>query len=476
MDTFHNLQRITPTGNTGEWKTVQLGNVVDFSPRFGKDELADDSLASFIPMKCVEEENGRFESLGDRKVSEVRKGYTPFRDGDVIFAKVTPCMENGKAAVLKGLTNGVGFGSTEFFALRPKNGLEANYLFHFILQSNFRRDAARNMTGAVGLRRVPKSWLEQQMIPLPDPDEQRRIVAEIEKQFTRLDAGVAALRRVQANLKRYRAAVLKAACEGRLVPTEAELHRQLKTKKSKLETGIELLARVLAERRQNSTTQGKYKEPVTPDTSALPSLPEGWTYASVEQLGFVQLGRQRAPQHHSGKFMRPYLRVANVFEDRIDLRDVKEMNFTPKEFEVFQLKPNDILLNEGQSLELVGRPAIYRGELPGACFTNTLVRFRPCASLNVKFAFSVFRAFMHSGRFQKIAKWTTNIAHLGADRFAKLAFPLPPLAEQTRIVAEVERRLSVVEELETVVSANLQRATRLRQSILQKAFTGGLCL
>ena len=83
---------------------------------------------------------------------------------------------------------------------------------------------------------------------------------------------------------------------------------------------------------------------------------------------------------------------------------------------------------------------------------------------------------MHSGRFQKIAKWTTNIAHLGADRFAKLAFPLPPLAEQTRIVAEVERRLSVVEELETVVSANLQRATRLRQSILQKAFTGGLCL
>jgi type I restriction enzyme S subunit len=172
--------------------------------------------------------------------------------------------------------------------------------------------------------------------------------------------------------------------------------------------------------------------------------------------------------------MRPYLRVANVFEDRLDLSDVMEMNFTPKEFETFKLKPNDILLNEGQSLDLVGRPAIYKGELPGACFTNTLVRFRPCASLNVKFALSIFRAFMHSGRFQKIAKWTTNIAHLGSDRFAKMAFPLPPLAEQTRIVAEVERRLSVVEELEALVSANLQHATRLRQSILQKAFTGEL--
>ena len=89
----------------GRKKVVPLGEIVDFNPRFAKDELSDDSLASFIPMKCVEEESGRFQPLGDRKVAEVRKGYTPFRDGDVIFAKVTPCMENGKAAVLKGVNS-----------------------------------------------------------------------------------------------------------------------------------------------------------------------------------------------------------------------------------------------------------------------------------------------------------------------------------------------------------------------------------
>src|SRR5207248_3532008 len=133
----------------GVWKTMLLGEVIDFNPRFGKDEFADDSLASFIPMRCVGEESGRFESLGDRKVAEVSKGYTPFRDGDVLFAKVTPCMENGKAAVMSRLTNGIGFGSTEFFALRPKEELEAKYLLHFILQKSFRREAARNMTGAV---------------------------------------------------------------------------------------------------------------------------------------------------------------------------------------------------------------------------------------------------------------------------------------------------------------------------------------
>ena len=194
----------------------------------------------------------------------------------------------------------------------------------------------------------------------------RRIVAEIEKQFTRLEAGVAALRRVQANLKRYRAAVLKAACEGRLVPTEAELSRtQPSTKNSQpaYEPASKLLARILTERaKTNWQGRGQYKEPAAPDTANLPNLPEGWSYVSVETVGFVQLGRQRAPKHHAGANMRPYLRVANVYEDRIDLSDVKEMNFTPEEFEIFRLKPNDILLNEGQSLELVGRPAIYRAD------------------------------------------------------------------------------------------------------------------
>ncbi len=100
--------RVSPRGASPErakegWRTVALGEIVEINPRPGGDEFNDDLLASFIPMKCVEEESGRFQPFGDKKVAKVRKGYTPFRDGDVIFAKVTPCMENGKAAVLKGL-------------------------------------------------------------------------------------------------------------------------------------------------------------------------------------------------------------------------------------------------------------------------------------------------------------------------------------------------------------------------------------
>ncbi|MCL4872356.1 MAG: restriction endonuclease subunit S, partial [Anaerolineae bacterium] len=219
----------------------------------------------------------------------------------------------------------------------------------------------------------------------------------------------------------------------------------------------------------------KYQEAVgVGDTAVLPDLPDGWVWARVEQTASVQLGRQRAPKHHNGPYMRPYLRVANVFEDRIDTTDVLKMNFSPQEYETYRLEYGDILLNEGQSLELVGRPAIYRNEVPGACFQNTLVRYRAYEGILNKFSLIVFLAYLNTGRFQKIAKWTTNIAHLGASRFAELEFPLPPLAEQKRIVAEVERRLSVVAATEQAIATNLARAERLRQSILHRAFTGQL--
>lgn len=329
--------------------------------------------------------------------------------------------------------------------------------------------------GGAGLAHITKGRFEESRLPVPSMVEQEAVVAEVDAQLTKLEVGGKSLTRVQVNLKRYRAAVLKAACEGRLVPTEAELARQA-GRPGDFESGQALLARILEERRRSwkGKGKGKYKEPVGPVVAGLAELPPGWTYAAVEALGDVQLGRQRAPKHHTGTHMRPYLRVANVYEDHLDLVDIKEMNFTPAEFETFGLDPGDILLNEGQSLELVGRPAIYRGELPGSCFTNTLVRFRPTSALDVGFALTAFRSFLHSGRFRRIARWTTNIAHLGADRFAKMAFPLPPLAEQVRIVEEVERRLSVVAELEAAVEAGLRRGANLRQSILHRAFSGPL--
>lgn len=160
-------------------------------------------------------------------------------------------------------------------------------------------------------------------------------------------------------------------------------------------------------------------------------LPDGWELRRTDEVGDVQLGRQRSPSHAAGPHMRPYLRVANVFDGYIDYSDVLEMNFTPSEYKVFSLRVGDILLNEGQSLELVGRNSVYGG-LSGMCFQNTLVRFRP-RLVTSEFSRAVFKYWFDSGVFRRIARQTTSIAHLGADRFAALPFPVPSAWEQRRI-------------------------------------------
>jgi type I restriction enzyme S subunit len=164
----------------------------------------------------------------------------------------------------------------------------------------------------------------------------------------------------------------------------------------------------------------------------------------------------------------------NVFEDRIDTEDIMKMDFSPEDFERYRLEPGDILLNEGQSRELVGRSAIYRGEVPGACFTNTLVRFRPDAPIESDYPQIVFLGYLKTGRFQQIAALTVNIAHLGAGRFADMEFPLPPLEEQAEIVRRARGALDGIARLEQGLHANFADLDQLDQAILAKAFRGEL--
>jgi type I restriction enzyme S subunit len=172
--------------------------------------------------------------------------------------------------------------------------------------------------------------------------------------------------------------------------------------------------------------------------------------------------------------MVPYLRVANVFEDRIDVTDVMEMHFSDDEEETFKLHSNDILLNEGQSLELIGRSAIYRDELPRACFTNTLVRYRSEDGVVPEYAHILFLHYMNSGRFRKIAAITTNLAHLGAGRFSDIEFPLPSTAEQMGIVSRLFEQLAKLQDQQAAISHGLKQAAAQRKNILKAAFSGQL--
>jgi Restriction endonuclease S subunits len=196
-----------------------------------------------------------------------------------------------------------------------------------------------------------------------------------------------------------------------------------------------------------------------------------WPRCRVDQAGEVQLGRQRAPKYQTGKWTRPYLRVANVFEDRIDISDLLSMDFDNREFETYRLKDGDILLNEGQSTELVGRPAMWRNEKEGCCFQNTLIRFRGFPDKVVpEFALAVLLSNFRSGEFSKISSKTSNVAHLGAGRFSGMPFPLPPISLQRAFAA----RVAGIRAMAPNQVSSRRRLDNLFQSLLYRAFRGKL--
>ena len=296
-------------------------------------------------------------------------------------------------------------------------------------------------------------------------------MAETETQFTRLDASVAALRRAQANLKRYRASVLKDACEGRLVPTEAELAR---SEGREYEPAAVLLEWILAERRARWESQekrrGKDKEPSAPDTSALPQLSEGWVWIALGQCFDVYVGatpRRNREDYWNGE-------IAWVSSGEVSFKRITETRETItteglKNSSTDLHPPGTVLLGmigEGKTRGQVSILDIY------ACNSQNSAAIRVSeAGASPEFVY-----YYLWGQYRETRQIGSgnNQPALNKSRVQEIFLPLPPLAEQRRIVAEVERRLSAVQQAEATVEASLARAERLRQSILKQAFSGRL--
>ena len=356
-------------------------------------------------------------------------------------------------------------------AIRTERGIPSKYILYAMRATE---EELRAKSTGTTFEAIRGNDLRSHPLPLPPLPEQRRIVAEIEKHFTRLDASIDALKRVQANLKRYRASVLKSACEGKLVPTEAELAR---SEGRDYEPADRLLERILSERRAQWESQekrrGKYKEPTPPDTTDLPDLPEGWVWATVGQLSSrIQYGTSaKAKADSSGH---PVLRMGNIQDGNLDLTDLKYLPREHPETQKTLLTPGDLLFNRTNSAELVGKSAVYKTSHPTASFASYLIRVifldrlfpdYVCTYINSQHG----RAYISQVKSQQVGQ-----ANVNGTKLAAMPIPLPPSAEQRRIVAEVERRLSVIQQAEAAVEASMIRAERLRQSILKQAFSGKL--
>ena len=399
-------------------KLVPLSEAVAVNPKIDRTQMADDTSVSFVPMAAVGAANGSIDASTVRPYAEVKKGYTHFRENDVLFAKVTPCMENGKMAVARNLKNGIGFGSTEFHVLRPREGVDPHYVYHFISSQTFRKEAARHMTGAVGLRRVPTAFLESAEIPLPTLDVQREIVAELEKQFSRLDEAVANLQRVKANLKRYKASVLKAAVEGRLVETAGD-----------------------------------------------------WRQVKLGDIALsVRNGYSHKPDAESGTRI---FRISAVRPMELAADDVRYLSGSTSDYDTFLAVAGDVLFTRyNGSRDYVGVCAVVPAGLPPTVYPDKLIRVRVPQDQLLP-AFLVIAASTGEGRafIESMIRTTAGQSGVSGTDIKAIPLLVPSMAEQTRIVAEVDRHLSIIREVESELALNLKRTTVLRQTILHSSFS-----
>jgi type I restriction enzyme S subunit len=400
------------------WAWTTLGEVADVGPSFSRSEINPSTQVSFVPMAAVEAGTGKLDPSTTRAWREVSKGYVPFAEGDILFARITPCMENGKIAIARNLTNGIGAGSTEYHVIRPNEALEPVYLLRYLLQQRIRQDARAVMQGAAGQLRVPASFLRELPVPLPPMSEQRRLIAEIETHYTNGDAAVALLQRAKANLKRYRASATEqafAACSAAPVRHLGEL--------GKIVGGL---------------TKGQKRKAATSTRSV------------------------------------PYLRVANVQRGHLDLGHIKFIEATEDEILNRRLIPGDVLLNEGGDRDKLGRGWIWEGQIEECIHQNHVFRVRLDPKLATPKFVSHYANHFGQRYFFEEGKQTTNLASINLTKLSALPIPTPSVAAQERLIAEFENQLSLVDDFDRTVDASLIRADRLRQSILKKAFEGKL--
>ena len=346
------------------------------------------------------------------------------------------------------------------------------YLFYALKRAIAEMKKTEHLHGST-MKHINRAPFMAHVLPIPPLAEQEHLVGEIEKHFSRLDQAVANLKRVQSNLKRYKGAVLKAAVEGRLVETEAELVRR---EGRNYETGAQLLQRILETRRTQWKGKGEYKEPVAPDTTDLPELPEGWVWVASEQVcdPIASGSTPVAADMYADTGEIPFIKVYNLnFDGSLDFT-VKPTFIKQATHEGLlkrsRVLPGDVLTN------IVGPPLGKISIVPNNHaewnINQAIVTFRTTHGIENRLLAIWLMSTPVLDRLERTAKATAGQFNLQVTTCRNLAIPLPPRAEQFRIVAEVDRRLSLTREVESQVDFNLQRAGQLRQAVLNDAFSG----
>lgn len=399
----------------GHWDVLRLSDVVEMTRR--PRELRRPPEIPFIPMQLISEDTLDLETWELRPEGDFRSG-TYFESGDVLFARITPCFENGKLGIVGDIPNGWGMGTTEVYPLRSSR-LKPRFLAHFLKIPAVRDSLLTAMEGATGRMRVPKEALQALIVPVPSEDEQDRIVATLNKRLADVAEGVARIRSAQAGLMRYRSAALEKAFSG--------------------------------------SGRSKASFPVR----------------SLDELAEVQSGIAKGRPGDGELVEMPYIRTANVQAGRLDLDRVKTLAVTSEQRRRHQLRSGDVLVLEGGDADKVGRGWIWSGEIGECLHQNHVFAVRPLADrLLPQFLAYFVNAPAARRYFLSVAKQTTNLASINKANLSALPIPLPSLDEQKCIVRMLDQHVAAAQALDVDLTLALKQAHQLRGSVLADAFAG----
>ncbi|MGC2998701.1 restriction endonuclease subunit S [Streptomyces sp. G35A] len=418
-------------GASGElpagWAWATIAELCDVNPRGFDEEPEDDDFVSQVPMAAVEAETGRMDASVQIRYGDFKKkSLTRFQENDVLFAKITPCMENGKIAKAQGLVGGRALGSTEFHVLRSRGAVLPEYLMHYLLQRSVRIIAEQHMSGAVGQRRVPRPYLESLEVPVPPIAEQLRIVTEIEQQVVRVEAGETAVRIAKKRV----ADLVQAIRTKALWPTDGE------------------------------PISGDWEWGIVDDV--LEDIEAGKSFtclprpAEDDEWGVIKVSAMTW-----GEF-RPEENKA-LPPERVPNPD-------------YEIQSGDILVSRANTVDYVGAPVLVgptRGKL---LLSDKSLRLVPKSNVDPNWLIHVLSSLPVRAYYSESATGTSDSMRNISQKVVRSAkIPVPRSdAVRKEIAQEINDRIALVEGFRALLAEHEERACSLRASLLKAAFTGAL--
>ena len=388
---------------------AKLGEVCLINPK--SCTLRDDTEVSFIPMTKVGE-HGEFDASEIKNYSEVKKGFTNFQNGDILFAKITPCMENGKGAIAHNMKNGIGFGSTEFHVLRPDTDkITSEWLYYLTTWKTFRKEAERNMTGSAGQKRVPKTFLENYVVNLPDIDTQKsenKILRKVDDLFF---------------LRKQQLAKLDELVKVRFVEMFGEISD------NSMNWDCFTIGKLISTIESGWSGNGKQREKHADEIAVL-------KVSAVTKGYFIPT-------------------ECKVLDDQ---HNIKKYVYPQK---------GDILFSRANTKEMVGATVLIKKDYPDLILPDKLWKIRFCTDVNPIYMKHVLSTTTVRNAFSAASTGTSgSMYNVSMEKFKGVIIPVPPLSVQNEFAAFVER----VDQQKQTVQQSLEKLELMKKALMQEYF------